>query len=312
MMKRIKKNYILFGLFVLLSISGFSQQDPMYTLYMNDPILINPAYAGSRGNLSLNSVFRKQWVGLDWQPTTTSVTINSPFLKYKVGFGFSFMNDQIGPMQQTGLYLDYAYHLRFSNNRNLSLGLKAGFTNYDLYLLDLTTADWDQYVQANGYRNKFLPNFGIGAYYYTEWYYVGFSIPSLVKNSLVDKENTLEINSREDRTFFLTAGMVFTLVDPIIKIKPTILSRSIFGAPPSVEVSATAIFYDRIWFGLLYRFGDAAAAHLRLQITSQLQIGYSYDLTNTDLRPHNRGTHEVMLNYVFTRRGQRILSPRYF
>lgn len=311
-MMRIIKKYLIFGLFILLSLSSFSQQDPMYTLYMNDPILINPAYAGSRGNLSLNGVFRKQWVGMNWQPTTTSVTINSPFWNYKVGVGFSFLNDKIGPMQQTGIYLDYAYHLRFSKNRNLSLGLKVGFTNYDINLFNLTTADWDQYVQSNDHISKPLANFGIGAYYYTDWYYAGFAIPLLVKNSLVAKYNTYEFMGREDRTYFISAGMLLTLVDPIIKLKPTILARAIFGAPPSVEVAATAIFFDRVWFGLLYRFGDAAAAHLRLQVNDQLQIGYSYDLTNSDLRPHNRGTHEIMLNYVFTRRGQRILSPRYF
>jgi len=310
-MKR-TKNYILFGIFVLLSISGFSQQDPMYTLYLNDPILVNPAYAGSRGDLSMNGVFRKQWVGMDWQPTTTSITVNSPFFNYKIGIGFSFMNDKIGPMQQTGIYLDYAYHLRFNNNRNLSLGLKAGFTNFDLDLLNLTTTSWDLYVQSNDKPNRFLPNFGIGAYYYTDWYYFGFSIPLLLKNSLRDAENTLEIVGREDRTIFISAGMVFDLLPPIIKLKPTIMARTIFGAPPSVEVSATAIFYDRVWFGLLYRFGDAIAAHARFQVNNQIQIGYSYDLTNTDLRPHNKGTHEIMLNYLFTRRGQRILSPRYF
>jgi type IX secretion system PorP/SprF family membrane protein len=311
-MKRKLKRYILLGLFALLSLSSFSQQDPMYTLYMNDPILINPAYAGSRGNMSLNGVFRKQWVGMDWQPTTTSITLNSPFLNYKIGVGFSFMNDKIGPMQQTGIYLDYAYHLHFTENRNLSLGLKAGFTNFDLNLLDLTTTEWDQYVQSNDKPSRFLPNFGIGAYYFTDWYYAGFAIPLLVKNSLVDKDNTLELIGREDRTYFISAGMVFDLVKPIIKLKPTILARAVFGAPPSVEVAATAIFYDRVWFGLLYRIGDAIAANARVQVTSQLQIGYSYDLTNTDLRPHNKGTHEIMVNYVFTRRGQRILSPRYF
>jgi type IX secretion system PorP/SprF family membrane protein len=312
MMNRIKKGHILFCLFALLSLSGFSQQDPMYTLYLNDPILINPAYCGSRGNLSVNGIFRKQWVGMVWQPTTTAITINSPFLNYKIGIGFSFLNDRIGPMQQTGLYLDYAYHIRFSKNRSLSLGLKAGFTNFDLDLLGLTTTEWDQYVQTNDKPNRFLPNFGIGLYYYSDWYYAGFSIPLLVKNSLKDAENTLHIIGREDRTYFLTAGMIFTIIDPVLKLRPTILARAIFGAPPSVEISATAIIYDRVWVGLLYRFGDAIAAHARVQINNQLQIGYSYDLTNTDLRPHNHGTHEIMVNYVFTRRGQRILSPRYF
>jgi type IX secretion system PorP/SprF family membrane protein len=311
MVRKIKKHIIL-SLFILISVSSFAQQDPMYTLYMNDPILINPAYAGTRGNLSLNGVFRKQWVGMDWQPTTTSITINSPFWNYKVGIGFSFMNDQIGPMQQTGIYLDYAYHLRFSGNRNLSLGLKAGLTTFDLDLLNLSVADWGDIVQTDEFSARPLPNFGVGAYYYTEKFYAGFSIPLLIKNKFYDKEYTVEVVGREDRAFFLTTGAVFTVIDPILKVKPTLLARAIFGAPPSVEISATGILYDRIWFGLLYRFGDAIAANLRLQLNNQIQIGYSYDLTNRDLRPHNKGTHEVMLNYVFTRRGQRVLSPRYF
>jgi len=222
------------------------------------------------------------------------------------------MNDQIGPINQTSLFLDYAFHLHFSKNSNLSLGLKAGFNDFHINLLGLSTTDADQYVQENGLTNKFLPNFGVGAYYYTDWYYAGFSIPRLVRSSLVDKENTLQIVGKEDRTYFMTFGMVFDVVKPIIKIKPTILARAIFGAPPSVEISATAIMFDRVWCGLLYRFGDAIAAHLRFQVTDQLQVGYSYDLTNNALRPHNNGTHEIMFDYVFTRRGQRILSPRYF
>jgi type IX secretion system PorP/SprF family membrane protein len=311
-MMRIRKNYILFVLFLLLSIGGFCQQDPMYTLYLNDPTLINPAYSGSRGNVSMTGIFRKQWVGLEWQPTTAAVTLNAPLWDYKVGIGVSFMNDQIGPMRQTGLYLDYAYHLHFSGNRNLSLGLKVGFTDYYINLLDLTTTEWDDYIQSIIPENKFRPNFGVGAYYYTDWYYFGFSIPLLVKNSLVEEKNTLQVVGREDRTYIFSAGMVFDLVKPVVKLKPAILTRAIFGAPPSVEASATAIFYDRVWVGLLYRVGDAVAAHLRFQLTNQLQLGYSYDLTNTDLRPHNKGTHEIMINYVFSRRGQRILSPRYF
>jgi len=259
----------------------------------------------------LNGVFRKQWVGMTWQPTTTSVTINSPFWNYKVGLGFSFLNDKIGPMQQTGIYLDYAYHLRFSGNRNLSLGLKAGFTNFDRDLANLTVTDWTDVVLTKEFGNKALPNFGVGAYYFTDRYYVGFSIPLLLNNKF-SKDDTYEIVGREDRSYSLMAGFVVTAIDPILKIKPTILARSIFGAPPSVELSATAILYDRVWFGLLYRIGDAVAAHARFQINNQLQVGYSYDLTNPDLRPYNKGTHEIMMNYVFTRRGQRVLSPRYF
>ncbi len=306
------KRYIIIGILALASLGGFAQQDPLYTQYMNDPILINPAYAGSRLNLSINGVFRKQWVGLDWSPTTTSITVNSPFFNYKIGVGFSFINDKIGPMQQTGIYLDYAYHLNFENDRNLSLGLKAGFNNFDLDLLDLVTADYDSYVHDHDRPNKFLPNFGIGAYYYTEKFYAGFSVPKLIRNSLDDEDNTLEIVGREDRTYFLTAGAVFDVIDPIMKLKPVFLARSVWGAPPSVELSVTAIFYERVWFGAMYRIGDAIALHARFQASNRLQIGYSYDITNSRLSRYSNGSHEIFLNYLFSLRGQRVSSPRYF
>jgi len=311
-MKNLIKKYIIIGFSILASLNVFGQQDPLYTQYMNDPILINPAYAGSRLNLSLNGVFRKQWVGLDWAPTTTSITVNSPFLNYKIGVGFSFINDKIGPMQQTGIYIDYAYHLNFDNNRNLSFGLKAGFNNFDLNLLDLITMDYDSYIYENDKGNKMLPNFGFGVYYYTEKFYAGFSIPKLIRNDLDDNENTLEAVAKEDRTYFLTAGAVFDVIDPIMKLKPAIMVRAIYGAPPSVEISATAIFYQRVWFGLMYRIGDAIAAHARLQVDNRLQIGYSFDFTNSRLSRYSNGTHEIFLNYLFSLRGQRVQSPRYF
>jgi type IX secretion system PorP/SprF family membrane protein len=306
------KKYILLVFLLTISFLGFSQQDPLYTQYLNDPILINPAYAGSRGNVSMNGVFRKQWVGIDWAPTTTSISVNSPFLKYKIGAGFTIINDQIGPMQQTGVYFDYAYHLRFDKNRSLSLGLKAGFNNFDLNLLDLTTTETDEYVQQNDRPNIFLPNFGVGAYYYTENYYVGFSVPKLIRNSLQEKDNTLEIVGREDRTWFVSAGFVYSVIEPIFKVKPTILMRAVRGAPLSVDISATAIFYDRFWIGAMYRIGDAIAVHARVQANSRLQIGYSFDFANSRLASYGNGTHEVFLNYVFSFRGQRVLSPRYF
>lgn len=310
MLRELKK-YIVFGLFTVLTVAGFGQQDPMYTQYQNDPILINPAYAGSRGNLSLNGVFRKQWVGLEWSPTTTSITVNSPFLNYKIGVGFTFINDQIGPQQQTGLYLDYAYHIRFPRNRTLSLGLKAGFNTFDRDLLTLQTQDYDPYIHETDRPPIFLPNVGIGAYYYTQEFYAGLAIPKLFQNDLNPDKNTLELIAPEDRTFYLMTGYVFD-VTPVIKLKPEFLTRFITGAPPSVELSLTAIAYETFWAGIKWRIGDALAGNLRWQVNRQLQIGYSYDFTNSRLRLYNDGTHEIYINYVFTRRGQRILSPRYF
>ena len=74
---------------VLLLISMFliipsvqAQQDSQYTQYMYDTHSINPAYAGSRGSLSIMGVYRNQWVGLEGAPKTLNFSAHSP-----IGFG---------------------------------------------------------------------------------------------------------------------------------------------------------------------------------------------------------------------------------
>lgn len=307
-----KLRYSVMLILLLTILKVRAQQDPLFTQYMNNPGLINPAYAGSHGNVNINGIFRKQWIGLDWSPLTTSLSVNQPFKNLEVGLGFTFIHDQIGPQKQTGLYFDYARHLRFSNNRTLSLGLKAGFNYFDINLLNLLTSEYDPFVAANPRKSKFLPNFGVGAYYFTDNYFVGFSIPKLIRNNFEDDDNTLTVVGREERHFYLTAGYLFTIDDPIWKLKPTMMTRIVNGAPGSFELSLTAIFYDQFWFGLAYRFGDAIAGHLRFQVNDRIQVGYSYDMNNSRLRHYNSGSHEIYLSYDFAFRGRKTLSPRYF
>ena len=306
-----KINCLLFLLFTL-AIATYAQQDPLFTQYMNNPVLINPAYAGSHTNLNVSGIFRKQWLNLDWSPTTTTLSVGSPFKDYDVGVGFSFVHDQIGPLNQTGLYLDYARNLRFSKNRTLSLGLKAGFNYFDVNLLNLITAEYDPYIASNPKDSDILPNFGIGIFYFASDYYIGLSVPKLIRNSYDKDENTLEIVGREERHYYLTAGYVFSIDDLLWKFKPSLMARVVNGAPASFELSGTFIFYETVWFGLTYRLGDAFAAHARWQVNDRFQIGYSYDLNNSRLRFYNNGSHEVFLCYDFSFRGRRILSPRYF
>jgi type IX secretion system PorP/SprF family membrane protein len=309
-MKQPLLKHIIILVLMLSALSSFSQQDPMFTQYMNNPVLINPAYAGSLGDLNVNGIFRKQWVGLDWQPTTTTLSVTSPMRNYNVGVGATFINDKIGPMQQTGIYLDYAYHLEFDNRSKLSMGLMTGFNYYQKTLDPTWTAENDPWVNQHPVTTRFLFNAGVGLYYYSNKYFIGASIPKLFRNSLSD-ENTYELIGREERHYFVTGGWVFKM-NTILKIKPTTMLRLVNGAPSSLEVSGTAIFYDQFWVGLTYRLEDAIAAHARVQVNPRLQIGYSYDLNNSRLKSFNWGTHEIYMSYTFTRKGQRILSPRYF
>jgi len=301
--KRMKIYLIaVFLLGILGSVSA--QQDPMFTQYMHNPVTINPAYAGSRGTLNIVAMNRQQWVGIDGAPKTLALSVNSPFLSYNVGVGLSLLYDELGPVKQTGIYVDYAYHLKVTNRTKLSFGLKGGVNIFDINLLPLIGSEGDDHVAMYGARTLYHPNFGFGTYLYSDRFYLGFSIPKLLQNNLSDDKNTL-IN-KEERHFFLASGVVLDVTENI-KFKPSTTVRIVNGAPVSVELSAAVLLHDRLWLGGMFRFGDAAGAMVKFDLTNQLSVGYSFDYTLSELRPFNQGTHEVFISYDFARRNRKTM-----
>jgi len=307
----LKKSILI--LFVLLFVGwkASAQQDPMFTQYMHNPVSINPAYAGSRGTLNFVAMHRQQWVGIDGAPKTLTLSVNSPFLGYNVGIGLSLIHDEIGPIKQTGIYADYSYHLKVTTKTKLAFGLKGGLNMYDVNLLNLIGAQNDDHLSLYGARKLFLPNFGVGSYLYSNRFYVGFSIPKMLQNSLSDDENTLNYANKEERHLFLTGGVVLDIAENI-KFKPSTTIRIVSGSPVSAEVSAAILLHDRLWVGGMFRLGDSIGALAKFDLTDQLSLGYSYDLTQSGLKPFNQGTHEVFVSYDVAFKSKKILSPRYF
>ncbi len=306
------KKGILILIVLFISVwNASAQQDPMFTQYMHNPVSINPAYAGSRGTLNFVAMHRQQWVGLDGAPKTLTVSVNSPFTRYNVGVGLSLIHDEIGPIKQTGIYADYSYHLKVANKTKLAFGLKGGVNMYDVNLLNLVGAQNDNQLILYGARKLFLPNFGVGSYMYSDRFYLGFSIPKMLQNSLSDDENTLNYANKEERHIFVTGGFVVDITENI-KFKPSSTLRMVSGAPLSAEFSAAVLLHDRIWVGGMYRLADSFGGLVKFDITNQLSIGYSYDMTQSRLRAYSQGTHEIFLSYDVSFRNRKILSPRYF
>lgn len=306
--KRMKiKLVFLFLLGIVGSVSA--QQDPMFTQYMHNPVSINPAYAGSSGTLNFTAMHRQQWVGIDGAPKTLTLSINSPFLGYNVGVGFNLIHDQLGPVKQTGLYLDYSYKLKVTEKVKLAFGMKGGFNMYDINLLDLIREDNEDDAIMFGSSKMFLPNFGVGTYLYSDRFYLGLSIPKMLQNSLSDNSNTLQ--NKEERHYFFTGGIVLDASENI-KFKPSFTLRMVNGAPLSTEFSGAILLHDRLWLGGMYRLGDSVGAMVKFNITNQFSLGYSYDMTQSRLRNDNQGTHEVYVSYDIAFRNNKILSPRYF
>ncbi len=284
--------------------SVFGQQDPQYTQYMYNQNVLNPAYAGSKGVLSLNMLGRTQWVGVDGAPQTLTLSMHSPVGK-SVGLGFSVIHDEIGPAKEDNVYADFSYTIHTSEEGNLAFGLKAGFTFLNVRSLEGLDAD----TYLNEPVNKTSPNFGAGIYYYTQKFYAGLSVPNFLETRHLEKENGVVSSASEKMHYFFTTGYVFDLSDDI-KLKPSAMVKAAIGAPVSIDLSANVLFNDKFELGLSYRFDDSISAMFGVNVSEDMRIGYAYDYTTSNFGQFNSGSHEIMLLFDFNRR--KIKSPRFF
>lgn len=296
---------------LFITSKSFGQQDPMYTQYMENLMTINPAYAGSKELLSMMAVSRNQWAGMAHAPETRTVAIHSPVRKTNMGLGLSLLRDNIWPIKQTGLYLDYSYTLHFNNKHKLALGLKGGVNFYEAGLTDLLTNDPEDPVFFNDINRRFLPNFGVGAFYHSNRYYLGLSVPKVIKNVINKNGFSSEQMNREEIHIFFMSGYVFDM-NEIVKFKPSVLVKYVNNAPVGFDLNGTFLFYDRLWLGGMYRLGDSFGGLFQFQVTNPLKIGYSYDFPVSRLGAFNKGTHEIMVSIDLTLTKGKIRSPRYF
>ncbi|HZK96660.1 MAG TPA: type IX secretion system membrane protein PorP/SprF [Prolixibacteraceae bacterium] len=301
-----------FTLFLLtgLSFYGFSQQDPVYTQYMNNLLTIQPAYAGISGSLNITGISRAQWVGFEGAPNTNTLTINGPLRRFNVGLGLSIVNDKWGPIRQNGVYVDYAYRVKLRQDQFLSFGLKGGFNIYQAYLTDIVVNDPNDPVFAYDVNFKFLPNLGVGIMWHSDRFFLGVSSPKILKNRIQSQNS--ETVYREVLHFYGMGGYVFFLSD-VLKFKPTILYRWAERTPSFADFSGSFLLYDRVWIGATYRLKNSYGLIFQFNVNTQLKFGYSYDQTTFHPTQVNSGTHEFLISYdfIYSRRGRQVV-PRYF
>ncbi len=287
---------------------SYGQQDAQFTQYMYNTININPAYAGSRGTMSIFALHRTQWVGLDGAPTTNAVSINTPINGTKLGLGISFVNDKIGPTNENTISADLAYSIKTSENFKLSFGMKATANLFNLNANKLNPVDQGD-SQFQNLRNVFTPNIGAGVYYHSDKAYVGLSVPNFIQTNRYN-DNEVAI-TKEKMNYYVIGGYVFDLSNDI-KFKPAFLSKIVEGSPLQVDVSANFMFVDKVVVGVAYRWSAAMSAMVGFQVTDGMYIGYGYDLETTNLDNYNSGSHEVFLRYEIFRNREKITTPRFF
>ncbi|MDO5986438.1 type IX secretion system membrane protein PorP/SprF [Flavivirga amylovorans] len=295
---------------VLLSLPVLAQQNPQFTQYMYNTATINPAYAGSRGLLSMTGIYRSQWVGLEGAPKVAQFSLNTPIGVNGVGLGFSVYNEEIGPSIENNIAIDYSYTIPFSDrDTKFSFGLKTGFQLLDVDYNKLLIYNPTEPIFQTNIEDRFQPIIGVGAMLHTDTWYVGLSVPNVLNTEHYD--NSTISTASERMHVFVTGGYVFDLND-MWKFKPAFLTSIVSGSPLGVDVSANFWYNQKLTLGAAYRVDAAISALAGFQVTDQLMVGYAYDTDTTDLGRYNNGSHEIFLRWELFTRTRNKISPRFF
>jgi type IX secretion system PorP/SprF family membrane protein len=324
-LRRMNRNRLLFFFFFLSALTsvpgqaipdstGISLGYPVYSQYLQNGLLINPAYAGSRGALSAFLSYRMQWMGIPDAPVFQSVSLNTPMKNDKVGLGIMAQFMKYGFTKSQSIYASYAYHIKLKKGK-LSFGLKGGFdrSNTD-YTGILTTTKNDPVFVTND-KPYFLPNVGAGIYYFSDRLFAGFSVPSFLsyrKNSATG--SVVAYHSFSEYDLIFSAGGLIKLTEAI-KFKPSVMIDYSLQNTKNLtqfDLNGNFIIGDLVWIGGSWRTSEEVVVGiLQIQINPQLMFGFSYDYPVGRMNSYSKGSSEFILRYEF---GYKVstANPRYF
>ncbi len=297
-------------LLVLIGSVGYSQSDVQFTHFMYNKLSFNPAYAGSKGSFDLLGLYRKQWSGIDGAPSTAAFSAHAPFAGGRNAMGIIFTADEIGKVKTNAVDLMYAYHLQVSQSSKLSIGLQGRIEQANLQWTKANPTDVVDFSIPNTNETAFAPNFGLGAYYYADKYFVGLSVPRLLKNALfLDKSEKVE--KEKSLTYYLNAGTMVRLSSKV-KLMPSFLVTYNPHAPVDLDLNANFLLMDKFIAGLSYRLADSVDGLIGFQFNNGLRFGMAMDFTTSELEKFTNGSFEIMLGYTFKCKDCNVNHLRYF
>ena len=296
---------------------GFAQQDPQYSQYMFNHVVINPAYAGSKNALSTTLLVRKQWVGVSGSPQTNSMSIHGPVKSKHIGLGGHIIAEQIGPKRWGAAYADFAYRIKIGSG-HLAFGASAGCISYRYDFAKISYADPSEVSinsdELNRNRTRFDANAGV--YYYTNAMFVGYSVTHLNEPNLYDivfssnnaSASALVFNLK--RHHFLTIGRGFLLSDNLVFSPSLIVKSTGLKNGNSVDLNLNFLIKQKLWLGTSVRSSKTLVLLAQYSISNYFKAGYAFDMGFNKFS-RNGGSHEIMLNYSFGKQKSHIISPRY-
>ncbi len=316
-MRRFKYIFILILLFngaygQVPDSSRISLGFPVYSQYLQNGLMINPAYAGSREALSACLSYRIQWMGTAGAPVMQTASLHTPMKNDKVALGLEARFMQFGVTKTTSIYGIYAYHIRVGQGK-VSFGLEAGadLSNTDYGIFTIRPNDP---VFTGDFKPYTLPNAGAGIYYFSEKIFAGIAVPSFLSYHRTDQGKTQAYHSFGNYHFVFTSGGLITFSESF-KFKPSVLvdySLESTEKLNQLDINGNFIIADIIWIGGSWRTSEKVAVGI-LQIfpMPQLMIGFSYDYPAGSMNTFSKGSTEFVLRYEF---GSKVsaANPRYF
>ncbi|MCB0705329.1 MAG: type IX secretion system membrane protein PorP/SprF [Saprospiraceae bacterium] len=295
---------LMISIICLLPFLAAGQQDPMFTKYMFNSLVFNPAYAGSQGNVDVNASFRRQWIGIDGSPATILLSTEGALNDKNIGLGLTLFHDRIGVERRTDVSTNYSYIIDLPSGR-LLLGLKAGMALFGFNFADLQADQLDPYYQqTNSPANLY---FGTGVLYQHDVFFVALATPNLIA---VDLNGNDLFPTFIKRHFYAQTGAWIDLGDSGMQFRPSLLLSFQEAAPVQAHLNAGLLLNEYFAMGVSYRTGDALNASVTIYPNSHLRIGLGYDFTVSKLRPYTDATFEVMVGYSFGEQVTKIDNPR--
>ena len=295
----------------------FGQQLPLYSQYLYNKFLINPAVAGSDGYTSVNLTAREQWVGYSGAPRTFSFSVQTRMLKKsyslkknkiigqffrpksdgKVGIGGYIFSDKNGLVQRTGFQASYAYHMWLQTNTQLSMGLAFSGYHYKINEREINFEDPDEpWLNNNLRRGIFVPDVSFGTYLLNPKYSLGFSAEQLSKASAKIGSDAYK-NFKMDRHYYLFGSYDFSPGNNV-EIQPSLLLMMSEQLKPQADIGVTYIYNQEFWAGMAFRTSGALIANLGVKYTN-IFIGYAFDFTLQEIQRITYGTHEITFALKF-------------
>jgi len=311
----------LFGCLVLIfngfPLPSFSQQGPLFTQYIFNGLILNPAYAGYQENTQINTTYRSQWSGFPYSPKTFSVSGDGLILGDRLGLGLLFTNDQLGAQENLTAELDISYRLHLSEKSNLNFGLGVNL-NQNSVNQSLLTLQQPEAVTSKFLLNTLFTNLRFGLYWYDPKGYLGLSLNDLRNIEVSPGTYYLGIHP----IYYFTGGKLWG-EETGYKIKSSLLIQEDFKSPTNLDLNLLLLFPQNMGVGIGYRSdiagkslpastqslsaANAVSFSVEIYTRQNLRIGYSFDYSLNTLADASQGSHEISLTYSFSRR--RILDP---